>query len=114
MSDTDKQYEKVIHECKDLFLKKTKDYGTSWRVLRAISIVDQVYIKAQRIKTIQEKGQQKVENIGDDVQSEFIGIINYSIIGLIQVELTDNDPEELSLSSVEVLYDKYFIAAKHL
>ena len=114
MTETNQQYETIIRKSKDLFLKKTKDYGTSWRVLRAISIVDQIYIKAQRIRTIQEKGQQKVENIGDDVQSEFIGIINYSIIGLIQLELTDNDPEELNLSAVEVLYDKYFIAAKHL
>src|SRR5829696_3866307 len=114
MADTNQQYESVIHQCQEIFIKKTKDYGTAWRVLRTISIVDQIYIKAQRIRTIQEKGEQKVEKEGDDIRSEFIGIINYSIIGLIQLELTDNDPEELSLSAVEVLYDKYFIAAKHL
>ena len=80
MSKTDKQYEAVIKECEDIFLKKTRDYGTAWRVLRAISIIDQIYIKAQRIRNVQETGHQKVENIGDDIRSEFIGIINYSII----------------------------------
>jgi hypothetical protein len=83
-------------------------------VLRAISIVDQIYIKAQRIRNIQETGQQKVENIGDDIRSEFVGIINYSIIGLIQSELTENDPEELEVNEVETLYNRYFIAAKTL
>ena len=112
--DTDSQYDIIIKECEDIFLKKTRDYGTSWRVLRSISIIDQVYIKAQRIRNIQETGQQKVENIGDDIRSEFIGIINYSIIGLIQLELTDNDPEELTVNEVGVLYHKYFIAAKTL
>jgi hypothetical protein len=114
MSNTDNQYDLVIKECEDIFLKKTCDYGTSWRVLRQISIVDQVYIKAQRIRNIQETGVQKVGNIGDDIRSEFIGIINYSIIGLVQLELTENDPEELTVKEVEVLYHKYFIAAKTL
>jgi hypothetical protein len=112
--DTDSQYDIIVKECEDIFLKKTGDYGTAWRVLRSISIIDQVYIKAQRIRNVQETGKQKVENIGDDIRSEFIGIINYSIIGLIQLELTDNDPEELTVSEVEVLYYKYFIAAKTL
>ena len=114
MVNTNEQYDAVIRQCEDIFLKKTKDYGTSWRVLRPISIVDQVYIKAQRIRTIQEKGEQKVGNIGDDIRSEFIGIINYSIIGLIQMELNDDDPEELPLTEVEQLYHKYFLAAKTL
>jgi hypothetical protein len=111
---TDNQYDRIIKECEDIFLKKTGDYGTAWRVLREISIVDQIYIKAQRIRNIQETGKQKVENIGDDIRSEFIGIINYSIIGLIQLKLTDNHPEELTVGEVEVLYHKYFIAAKTL
>jgi hypothetical protein len=111
MSDTNQQYEEAIAQCRNIFISKTKDYGTAWRVLRTISIVDQIYIKAQRIRTIQEKGEQKV---GDDIRSEFIGIINYSIIGLIQLELTDNDPEELSVDQVESLYDRFFIAAKSL
>ena len=113
-SNTNGQYDSVMKECEEIFLKKTKDYGTSWRVLRTISIVDQIYIKAQRIRTIQEKGEQKVGKIGDDIRSEFIGIINYSIIGLIQMELTDHDPEELEVTMVQTLYDKYFIAAKTL
>jgi hypothetical protein len=114
MTDTNNQYGNIIGQCEEIFLKKTKDYGTSWRVLRTVSIVDQIYIKAQRIRTIQEKGHQKVGEIGDDIQSEFVGIINYSIIGLVQMELTDDDPEELEVSRVKVLYDKYFVAAKTL
>jgi len=114
MANTDSQYDLVVKECENIFLKKTRDYGTSWRVLREISIVDQVYIKAQRIRNIQETGEQKVGNIGDDIRSEFIGIINYSIIGLIQLELTENDPEELNVQETGTLYDKYFTAAKTL
>ena len=114
MANTNNEYDIVIKQCEDIFLKKTRDYGTAWRVLRAISIVDQIYIKAQRIRNIQETGQQKVENIGDDIRSEFVGIINYSIIGLIQSELTENDPEELEVTEVETLYNRYFIAAKTL
>ena len=114
MADTNRQYDAVIKKCEEIFLHKTKDYGTSWRVLRTISIVDQIYIKAQRIRTIQEKGEQRVGNLGDDIASEFIGIINYSIIGLIQMELTEDDPEELEVAAVERLYHNYFKAAKSL
>jgi hypothetical protein len=114
MADTNQQYTAIIKECEDIFLKKTRDYGTAWRMLRTISVVDQVYIKAQRIRNIQEKGEQKVGNVGDDIRSEFIGIINYSIIGLMQMELTDNDPEELDVKTVEHLYHKYFIGSKQL
>src|ERR1051325_3668074 len=114
MMNTNQQYDQVIKECEDVFLKKTGDYGTAWRALREISIVDQIYIKAHRIRNIQQTGEQKVGNVGDDIRSEFIGIINYSIIGLIQLELTENDPEELNVKEVEVLYHKYFIAAKTL
>src|SRR3712207_9503429 len=91
MSHTIEQYAEVIEECRDLFLKKTADYGTAWRVLRPISIVDQIYIKAQRIRTIQEKGKQRIQ---DDISGEFVGIINYSVIGLIQLELKDDRSEE--------------------
>jgi len=114
MTNTNNQYDVVIKQCEDVFLKKTRDYGTAWRVLRPISIVDQIYIKAQRVRNIQETGQQKVENIGDDIRSEFVGIINYGIIGLIQSELTENDPEELNVNEVEALYNRYFILAKTL
>ena len=108
---TIQQYERVKQQCEDIFLKKTVDYGTAWRVLRPISIVDQIYIKAYRIRTIQEVGMQKV---GDDIPGEFIGIINYSIIGLIQLELTEDDEEELGPETVRVLYDKHAGKAKEL
>jgi hypothetical protein len=108
---TTQQYESVIQRCKELFLKKTADYGTAWRVLRPISVVDQIYIKAYRIKTIQDLGHQKVS---DDANEEFIGIINYSIIGLIQLELTEDDEEELEEGVIETLYKKYVQVAKTL
>ncbi|MGD9329151.1 MAG: DUF1599 domain-containing protein, partial [Cyclobacteriaceae bacterium] len=76
------EYKEVIKACKEVFVKKTMDYGTAWRILRLPSITDQIFIKAQRIRSIQEKGQQKVD---DDIKSEFIGIINYCIIGMIQI-----------------------------
>lgn len=114
MSDTNQQYDTIIRLCEDIFLKKTADYGTAWRVLRPISIVDQIYIKAQRIRTIQEKGGQRVSKIGDDIKSEFIGIINYSIIGLIQMELGAEDVEELDVPTVQTFYHKHFLQAKKL
>ena len=114
MTDTYQQYDQAIASCKNIFIRKTQDYGTSWRVLRTISIVDQLFIKAQRIRTIQEKGEQKIGNMGDDIRSEFVGIINYSIIGLMQLELTEDDPEELETGAAGTLYQKYFIAAKTL
>lgn len=112
--NTNEEYDAVLQQCEDIFLKKTRDYGTAWRVLRNISIIDQVYIKAQRIRNIQEIGAQKVGKQGDDIKSEFIGIINYSIIGLIQLQLTEDDPEELETSVVEKLYHHYFLEAKQL
>ena len=108
---TDQQYDEVIQICKDVFLKKTKDYGTAWRVLRTISIVDQIFIKAQRIRTIQEK---KVQIIGDDISSEFLGIINYSVIGCIQLELPVGSPEELPLDKVAGLYEAQVRVSKKL
>jgi hypothetical protein len=108
---TIKQYERIIQQCEDIFIKKTVDYGTAWRVLRPISIVDQIYIKAYRIRTIQEVGQQKV---GDDIPGEFVGIINYSIIGLIQLEMSEEEEEELAAETVKQLYDQYAANAKAL
>ena len=112
--NTNEQYDTVAAHCEDIFLKKTRDYGTSWRVLRNISIVDQIYIKAQRIRNIQETGAQKVSKLGDDIRSEFIGIINYSIIGLIQMSLSDTDPEELDAADAGKRYRDFFAAAKTL
>jgi hypothetical protein len=109
--NTSQQYDAVINECKTLFAQKTHDYGTAWRVLRTISIVDQIYIKAQRIRTIQEK---KMQLIGDSVRSEFIGIINYAVIGLIQLQLPENAPEELNETQAVDLYITQIAAAKQL
>ena len=109
--DTNLQYDQAIHSCKEIFLKKARDYGTAWRVLRTISVVDQIFIKAQRIRTIQEKGRQK---IGDDIPAEFKGIINYAVIGLIQLEQPADAPEEMPVNEVSTLYDKYIAVAKQL
>lgn len=111
MSKTNEQYDEVINKCKKIFITKNKDYGTAWRVLRTISVIDQIFIKAQRIRTIQETGQQKVE---DDIAGEFKGIINYCVIGLIQLELPADTAEELSANKVETLYNKYIARAKSL
>jgi Nucleotide modification associated domain 1 len=111
MLNTVRQYNEAIDPCREIFLKKTKDYGTAWRVLRPISIVDQIYIKAQRIRNIQELGVQKIQ---DDVEGEFAGIINYALIGLIQSGLTENDPEELDVETVRSYYDEYVKEARSL
>ena len=84
MTNTNLQYDQAINECREIFIRKTKDYGTAWRVLRTISVVDQIFIKALRIRTIQDLQTQKV---GDDIPSEFKGIINYAVIGLMQLHL---------------------------
>ena len=100
-TNTDTQYDAVINNCKQLFLKKAKDYGTAWRILRPESITDQIFIKAQRIRTLEEK---KVSKVDEGVTPEYIGIINYCVIALIQLELTENDPIELPFADVERLY----------
>ncbi|NOT51220.1 MAG: DUF1599 domain-containing protein [Chitinophagaceae bacterium] len=111
MTVTNNQYDSAIASCKEIFLKKASDYGTAWRVLRTISIVDQIFIKAQRIRTIQQKGKQKV---ADDIAAEFKGIINYAVIGLIQLELPDDAPEEMDVNEAARLYDKNVQTAKDL
>ncbi len=102
ISKTHTQYKEVISACKELFLHKTRDYGTAWRVLRLPSITDQIFIKAQRIRSIQEKGTQKV---GDPVHDEFVGIINYCVIALIQIQLEASSRTELTPEEVIPLYD---------
>jgi hypothetical protein len=101
MSQTSAQYDQAIASCSDIFIKKTKDYGTAWRVLRIISVVDQIFIKALRIRTIQDKGFQKVD---DGIQDEFKGIINYAVIGLIQLKLDDPKVEDMPVAQVQELY----------
>lgn len=109
--NTLEQYDKAIQSSKEIFLKKTKDYGSSWRVLRTISIVDQIYIKAKRIRTIQEN---KVQKIGDDIVSEFKGILNYAIIGLIQLDLQPDAVQESDFATVEKWYDNKVTGARNL
>ncbi len=100
---TASEYKQVISTCKTLFSKKTQDYGTAWRVLRLPSITDQIFIKAQRIRSIQEKGAQKV---GDPIKDEFIGIINYCLIAMVQIRLGDSKEMEMTLEQLEPLYDQ--------
>lgn len=97
------EYTQVIKECKALFEKKTKDYGTAWRILRVPSITDQIFIKAQRIRSIQEKGTMKVN---EDITNEFVGIINYCIIAILQLRLEGDDRTEIPYNDLEPLYDK--------
>ncbi len=97
------EYREVISSCKALFEKKTRDYGTAWRILRLPSITDQIFIKAQRIRSVQEKGEQKVD---DPIKDEFVGIINYCLIALMQMQLADSDKLDLQFEELERLYDK--------
>ncbi len=108
---TDEQYDNAVNKCREIFLKKTKDYGTSWRVYRTISIADQIYIKARRIRNIQEKG---IQRIDDDIIAEFKGILNYSVIGLIQLGIHDDELEELPFEQAMQLYDGIIDQAKKL
>ena len=100
---TAQEYRDVISHCKLLFEKKTRDYGTAWRILRMPSITDQIYIKAQRIRSIQEKGTQKVE---DTIKDEFVGIINYCVMALMQVEFKDASDQEMTFDQLEPLFDQ--------
>lgn len=105
------QYESVIAACREVYVMKMKDYGTAWRILRAPSLTDQIYIKAQRIRSIETKG---VAKVGEGIRPEFIGIVNYSVIALIQLELGLREDLLLSPGEGERLYDKYAHAAMEL
>ncbi|NCI50040.1 DUF1599 domain-containing protein [Sediminibacterium roseum] len=110
MAETNVQYDQAVAQGRDIFLKKTKDYGTAWRVLRTISVVDQIFIKALRIRTIQDLQAQKV---GDDIPSEFKGILNYAVIGLMQLELGQAMVEEIPVEKVNELYGRAVNLAKN-
>lgn len=111
MDKTSAQYDAIIEKSIDIFQKKMKDYGTAWRILRASSITDQIYIKAKRIQSIEECGVQKVE---DNIDSEYIGIINYSVMALIQLELGYSESVETNQNLVIERYKKYISTAKSL
>jgi len=111
MNQTNREYTNVINVCRDIFLKKTKDYGTAWRILRPSSLTDQIFIKAQRIRTIQETGENKV---GEDVEGEFIAIVNYCIMAIIQLRETELKETELEENRAVGLYDKYSTEAFEL
>ncbi|ALM07697.1 hypothetical protein SB49_07680 [Sediminicola sp. YIK13] len=111
MQQTSEQYDAVVKTCRDLFLKKMKDYGCAWRILRLPSLTDQIYIKAQRIRGLQENEVRKVE---EDEKSEFIGIINYSIMALIQIEKGIAEQPDLSAEEALTLYNKHIDATKSL
>lgn len=111
MQNTSEQYDAVIKICRDLFTKKMKDYGSAWRILRLPSLTDQIYIKAQRIRSLQENDVRKVD---EGERSEFIGIINYSIMALIQLELGIADEPDLNEAKAVTLFDKHVAETKAL
>ena len=111
MIQTSEQYSEVISICRNIFIKKTKDYGTAWRILRPSSLTDQIFIKAQRIRTIQETGENKV---GESIEDEFVAIVNYCIMAIIQVNESKNLEIELEESTCFSLYEKYVTIAFEL
>lgn len=111
MQKTSEQYDAIIKVCRDLFSKKMKDYGSAWRILRLPSLTDQIFIKAQRIRGLQENDVRKVE---EGEQSEFIGIINYSIMALIQIEKGIADQPDIDVEEAVNLFDKHTAITKSL
>ena len=111
MQDTSKQYDAVIKTCRDLFTKKMKDYGSAWRILRLPSLTDQIFIKAQRIRGLQ---QNKVQKVNEGQESEFIGIINYSLMALIQLEKGVVEQPDLSVETATKLYNEKVAVTKQL
>ena len=114
MANTAEQYEEVIAYCREVFCNKAADYGTAWRILRLPSLTDQIYIKANRIRSIQEKGEAKV---AEGIIPEFVGIVNYCVMALIQLEVgvaMSQEEVDMDIKTVTELYDKYIHAAKDL
>ena len=111
MADTKEQFEHVIKICRDLFVKKLHDYGASWRIMRPASITDQIFIKAKRIRNLEIK---KVSKVGEGIYPEFIGIVNYGVIGLIQLALGFSDEVDILPERALELYDKYITSTKEL
>ena len=111
MKDTQKQFEHVISVCRDLFAKKLHDYGAAWRIMRPSSITDQIFIKANRIRSIEVKG---VTMVDEGIKPEFIGIVNYGIIGLIQLELGYAEKDDMTEETALALYDRFADKALNL
>lgn len=109
--DTSAEFDTVVNSCRELFIKKTSDYGTAWRILRLTSITDQLFIKAQRIRTLE---QVKVSMVGEGIVPEYIGIINYCVIAMMQLELSDADEIELPAADVENRYNNLIAETKAL
>jgi hypothetical protein len=108
---TDHQFEQAMAACREVFINKMKDYGSSWRILRTSSLTDQIYIKASRIRTIEQKGEKRVD---EGIRPEFIGIVNYSVMALIQIE-SGNDPSlALSEDLAVELYNRHLFSARDL
>jgi hypothetical protein len=112
MNNTVLEYDSIIKNCEDIFAKKMKDYGSAWRILRISSLTDQIFIKAQRIRNIESKGTQKID---EGIINEFIGIVNYSVIGLIQIDLgVSEQPEDLDYNTVINMFKKHILSSKDL
>lgn len=111
MSNTSAEFDEIIDQCRSLFIRKMSDYGSAWRILRLPSLTDQIFIKAQRIRSLQVSSIQKVE---DNIEGEFIGIINYSVMALIQIEKGIAQQPDLDLDSATKLYDAKVKVAKNL
>lgn len=111
MQDTSKQYDAVIKTCRDLFIKKMKDYGSAWRILRLPSLRDQIFIKAKRIRGLQEN---KVQKVNEGQESEFIGIVNYCVMALVQLEKGVVEQPDFSIDEAIKLYDEKVAVTKQL
>jgi hypothetical protein len=111
LQHTANQFDSVITHCRELFVKKTRDYGTAWRILRTPSLTDQIFIKAQRIRTLEEKGTSKV---GEGIDDEFVGIINYAVMALIQLQLSNDAVIELAAHDATARYDEQVAITKSL
>lgn len=111
MPNTKEQFEKVISICRELYVKKLEDYGPSWRIMRPMSVTDQIFIKANRIRSLETKGRSMID---EGIRPEFIAIVNYGIIGLIQLALGYADTTDISAEEAVELYDKYMTQTKEL
>ena len=111
MEKTLQQFDQVVDSCRQIFIEKTRDYGTAWRILRPSSLTDQLFIKARRIRSIEEMGEQKV---ADSIELEYMGLVNYGILALIQMETSEEEGLELGLERAATLYDKHVTDTREL